>query len=209
MNLLEKVTAFITRENDKTLDLLLFRHPTAGTQIPAGTVEVGETRDEAVLREAHEETGLGEVIVKSYIGHLDQTPPEGWFVIAEKTKVYAHPDVTSFDWVEFRRGVMVKEERSVPGFKHVTYEERDRYPDHRFITYRITGWVPDKVLSRKTRRYFYHLTYSGETPATWDVFTDHHIFQLFWAPFFYLPEIIEDQRIFLDFVTCELGYKFE
>ena len=64
-----KVVAYITREDE----LLVFRHrdfPEAGLQVPAGTVEEGETPDAAVLREVQEETGLphAAVRVKAYLG---------------------------------------------------------------------------------------------------------------------------------------------
>ena len=55
-----KVYAYITRGDH----LLVFRHvdfPEAGIQIPGGTLEDGEEPDEAVLREAFEETGLEEL----------------------------------------------------------------------------------------------------------------------------------------------------
>lgn len=57
-SVVEKVTAFITRERTGVKELLLFKHPTAGIQIPAGTVEEGETPEKAVKREVYEETGL-------------------------------------------------------------------------------------------------------------------------------------------------------
>ncbi len=52
-----KAFAYITQDDS----LLVFRHtdfPEAGIQVPAGTVEPGETPEAAVMREAHEETGL-------------------------------------------------------------------------------------------------------------------------------------------------------
>ena len=63
----EKVIAYITY-GDK---LLVFSHtcyPEAGIQVPAGTVEEGEPLDEAVLREAREETGLEGLRIQSYLG---------------------------------------------------------------------------------------------------------------------------------------------
>ena len=63
----EKVVAYIT-DGDK---LLVFSHPhhtEAGIQVPAGTVEEGESLDEAVLREAREETGLDNLELRSYLG---------------------------------------------------------------------------------------------------------------------------------------------
>ena len=62
-----KVIAHITNGRR----LLVFRHtdfPEAGIQVPAGTVDRGETPETAVLREAQEETGLEELILIRYLG---------------------------------------------------------------------------------------------------------------------------------------------
>lgn len=40
------------------MELLLFMHPNAGIQFPAGTVEEGELPEQAVLREVAEKTGI-------------------------------------------------------------------------------------------------------------------------------------------------------
>ena len=45
----EKVTAFIIRERAGERQLLLFEHPNAGVQIPAGTVEEGESPDVGII----------------------------------------------------------------------------------------------------------------------------------------------------------------
>ncbi len=66
-SLSETVVAYIT-DGGK---LLVFRHtryPEAGIQVPAGTVEEGESLADAVLREAHEETGLDSLEIRSYLG---------------------------------------------------------------------------------------------------------------------------------------------
>jgi 8-oxo-dGTP diphosphatase len=66
----EKVVAYITNQGR----LLVFRHtqyPEAGIQVPGGTVEAGEALEEAVLREAHEETGLNGLKVLAYLGAQD------------------------------------------------------------------------------------------------------------------------------------------
>lgn len=62
-----KVFAYITR-GDR---LLVFREsgfPEAGIQVPAGTVEAHESLDEAVMREASEETGLTGFILVRFLG---------------------------------------------------------------------------------------------------------------------------------------------
>ena len=51
---IEKVVTFITRETKDGLELLFFKHPYAFNQLIAGTVDEGETPDEAVLRDGDE-----------------------------------------------------------------------------------------------------------------------------------------------------------
>lgn len=67
MNAVQKVVAYITCRGH----LLVFRQPEspeAGIQVPAGTVDPGETPTAAVLREAGEETGLHGLTVRSFLG---------------------------------------------------------------------------------------------------------------------------------------------
>ena len=60
-----KVTALITRPGGDGPELLVFDHGLAGIQLPAGTVEEGESFAAAVLREGWEETGaLGLELVR-------------------------------------------------------------------------------------------------------------------------------------------------
>jgi 8-oxo-dGTP pyrophosphatase MutT (NUDIX family) len=66
-SVIQKVFAYITHRNR----LLVFRHtdfPEAGIQVPAGTVLPHEDLTIAVLREAEEETGLQDLIIKAYLG---------------------------------------------------------------------------------------------------------------------------------------------
>jgi len=64
---IQKVVAYITWDGE----LLVFRHsdhPEAGLQVPAGTLETGETPEQAVLREAQEETGLAGLEIRACLG---------------------------------------------------------------------------------------------------------------------------------------------
>jgi 8-oxo-dGTP pyrophosphatase MutT (NUDIX family) len=103
---LEKVAVFITRGSEGGRQLLLIEHPYAGIQIPAGTVDPGETPEQAAVRETHEETGLSVFSTIDSLGCEEQTLPEGFRAVIETTTVYARPDPTSFDWVAFPRGML-------------------------------------------------------------------------------------------------------
>ena len=62
-----KVFAYITHGTN----LLVFRHPNspeAGIQVPAGSIEAGESPEAAVMREAFEETGLNGLKLIAYLG---------------------------------------------------------------------------------------------------------------------------------------------
>jgi ADP-ribose pyrophosphatase YjhB (NUDIX family) len=201
---LEKVTAFITQG----ANLLLFEHPTSGIQIPAGTVEAGETPEATVMREAREESGLSGLELRAYIGYQDEIwPAEVRFTVAA-TPVYAHPDPGSFDWARLRRGIAVRLERTGAEFSQVTYAEGDRYPDPEYITYQITGWAPNTAITAEVRRHFFHLVYAGETPAAWSVATDNHIFRPFWVRWAERPAIVAPQDRWLQYVQEALGYQF-
>jgi ADP-ribose pyrophosphatase YjhB (NUDIX family) len=62
-----KVLAYVTH-GDR---LLVFRHPhapEAGIQVPGGSVNEGERLEEAVMREAYEETGLSDLVFVRRLG---------------------------------------------------------------------------------------------------------------------------------------------
>ncbi|MBI5033619.1 MAG: NUDIX domain-containing protein [Chloroflexi bacterium] len=191
--------------------MLLLAHPYAGNQFPSGTVEENETLDHAVLREVAEEAGLvaPQVRIVKQIDALDDNLSEQTRIVTRKTKVYARPDATSFDWAEFRRGVWVNVEREQNGFTQVTYEELDDYPNGNYVSYRITGWVPSDALTAKQRRHFFHLIADGDTPETWTQFSDNHTFRLFWSPLAALAEIVYPQNRQFEYVRNELGYRFD
>src|SRR5262249_36093161 len=56
-----RVLAYVTRERGGRTELLVFdqrSHPEAGTQVPAGRLDPGETLEDGLRRELHEESGL-------------------------------------------------------------------------------------------------------------------------------------------------------
>lgn len=66
----QKVVAYIVRDDR----IVVFTHPDheswdkAGLQVPSGTIRKGELPEDAVLREAFEETGLDGLRIVRYLG---------------------------------------------------------------------------------------------------------------------------------------------
>ena len=66
MDIRHRAYAYITNGSR----MLLFTHPEApeaGIQVPAGTIEVGETPEDAVMREGREETGLTQLRLERFL----------------------------------------------------------------------------------------------------------------------------------------------
>lgn len=73
-----KALAYITRQAQDGVQLLVFTHrdfPEAGIQVPAGTMEAGECPEDAVLREAFEESGLEKLGIVRQLGVFDYYAP--------------------------------------------------------------------------------------------------------------------------------------
>jgi 8-oxo-dGTP diphosphatase len=67
----DKVVVYITR-GDRLLVFTQPEFPEAGLQVPARTIEPGETPEEAARREAREETGLKRLGVWTLLGERER-----------------------------------------------------------------------------------------------------------------------------------------
>ena len=202
----EKVTAFVTRERNGVKELLLFKHPTAGIQIPAGTVEDGETPEAAVMREVFEETALRRVKIEQSLGCIENELDENERIVAKTTQVYTNPSPSSNVYKEeLIRGLTVNYNSSHTDFTHVSYIEYDSAPVPTRIRRNIAGWVPSEKLSPRKTRYFFRLTALEETAEEWEVKGDQdHIFTLFWAPISAPPPLVPPQNRWLESVYDEI-----
>ena len=200
--IVQKVTAFIIRERNGFKELLVFKHPTAGIQIPAGTVEAGEDLETAVKREAYEETGLRLVEIEGYLGCIENELAEGERIIAETTQVYIQPSLNAMPYAKkLTRGLTVDYHTTQNAFTHVSYIQYDKHPNPTCIRYNITGWVPNENISAQKKRHFFQLTTQEETADAWELKSDRgHIFKPYWTPLSPKPNIISPQDKWLDFV---------
>src|SRR5581483_243557 len=111
---LGKVTAFIVRQRCTQGELLVFAHPTAGVQVPSGTVEEGETFEDAALREVYEETGLAHVHLVKTLTESSYSLRDNRYAFLQTTPLFREPALTSErmdigygDGSLFRRGMIV------------------------------------------------------------------------------------------------------
>ena len=201
---IEKVTAFIVRERDGVKELLVFKHPTAGVQIPAGTVEKGEDIETAVKRETYEETGLQLVEIENYLGCFENELEENQRIIAETTQVYIEPNLTAIPYKRrLPKGLTIDYLSTQKNFTHISYieYEYDKFHKPIRIDTNITGWIPNKNLSAQKKRHFFHLSTQEETAEAWELKSDQgHIFKPYWTPLSPKPNIISPQDKWLDYV---------
>lgn len=200
--IIQKVTAFIVRERCGVKELLVFKHPTAGVQIPAGTVEEDEDIETAVKRETYEETGLQFVEIEKYLGCFENELAEGERIIVETTQVYIQPDLNAMPYKEkLTKGMTVNYHSTQEDFTHISYIEYDKHPNPTCICYNITGWVPNENIGVQKTRHFFLLSTQEETEDAWELKSDRgHIFKPYWAPLSPKPKIIPPQDKWLDFV---------
>lgn len=196
-----KVTAFITRTGHNGLpQLLLFCHPQAGIQIPAGTVEVGEDWQTAVLREAQEETGLTQLTIQRYLGQIENELALDEVILNQDSQILSQPDKQSLPFAPvFTRGNTFKVGEVNGRFRQITYVEYDQLPNPQAITLQIIGWLPVKSLSLKKTRHYVHLLCQEDTPDQWSLPGDNnHIFNPFWANLQPKPTVVSPQNRWLD-----------
>ena len=200
----QKVTAFIVRERDGVKELLVFKHPTAGIQIPAGTVEKNEDLETAVKRETYEETGLQSVEIESYLGCFENELESNQRIIAETTRVYIKPNLKAIPYKrKLPKGLTVDYLSIQKDFTHISYieYEYDQFYKPIHIDANIIGWVPNENLSAQKKRHFFHLSTQEETEDAWELKSDMgHIFKPYWTPLSPKPKIISPQDRWLDFV---------
>jgi len=199
---IQKVTALITRQqDDKPPELLVFRHPLAGTQLPAGTVEVGEGLEAALLREVSEETGLSQVRLVRHLDSWSRDLTDVERPVLGKTSLRIGPSAGARALnLNLRRGSPVRVVSRVGAFAEVVWEEYILHTDPPQPRIRVSGWLPADLLALHLERHFYHLTLTTPTPETWSVAADRHLFQLYWTPLKPKPHLVTGQNRWLDFI---------
>ncbi|MBP7732525.1 MAG: NUDIX hydrolase [Caldisericia bacterium] len=190
-----KVTCIVTNGTN----LLLIKHPFAGYQLPAGTVEADEEPLAAAIRETKEETSLKDVSLIKCLGVMEVGLPGGMACLLETSTIYSRPDKTSFDWATIPRSSWVKVLRQSGGWTQINYSEPDCLPNPNFETYSLTGWVEREKLAKCQKRHFYHFGSKHVGTNPWCVFSDYHMFEVGWHRLDSLPQLMPPQDQWLAF----------
>ncbi|PKN86832.1 MAG: hypothetical protein CVU46_06455 [Chloroflexi bacterium HGW-Chloroflexi-8] len=201
--MIEKVSAFILRPGSSGSEILVLEHPYAGLQIPAGTVEAGESSDAAVLREIQEETGLRNIEIVQKIGE-DQTFTEADEAILTQTmRCFSWPAQTAQRTGPlFTRGIRMKIFERKVGFTHINYEEYDLNLKTPKLIEKVDGWLPSNFLTHEIQRHYYIIQVLEETQETWSHFADRGLtFQMRWVPLNPKPNLISEQLKWLDYLN--------
>lgn len=196
MERVDKVTAFVTRDTAAGRQVLVFRHPlgspdsspfdppgphTVGIQLPAGTVERGESPESAVLREVREETGLGRVEVVRKLGSISGVDTSQVVLVA--------PVVIGV--VPLTRGVAVDKADQRAREVLVDFGGERR-------------WVPHALVTTDVVRHFFHLRTTGATQERWTQSADGWDFECYWTPVGADAGLVRGQDRWLDLVRTEL-----
>jgi ADP-ribose pyrophosphatase YjhB (NUDIX family) len=198
--MIEKVSAFLFRKKGDRLQILLVRHPTAGYQIPAGTVEENEDLQDAVRREIREECGIKEL---GLIIELPETHQflEGDEAILTKTmRLYSWPASSARrDGPLCRRGFLLKTFEKKVGFTRVKYQEFNLKKKPPALISELESWVMSDDLTREVRRHFFAFYVREETLDQWENHAEpDQVFTLKWVDMDAIPELTEGQNEWLD-----------
>lgn len=81
----DKACAIVLHPDGAPMRLLMFEHPSAGTQIVKGTIEPGENPERAAARELFEEAGV-ETLSALRLGQRDIVPDQTWHFVLCRPK---------------------------------------------------------------------------------------------------------------------------
>ncbi len=191
---LRKVTAFITRQASAGSELLVFQHPSAGVQLPAGTVDPEEDYEVAVFREVAEETGLADVRLKRCLGEETLALEADVRVLLTDTAMARGPGAQA-DGFALRRGCWLAAIAAAPGFVEVRVDEINTNVAPAQVLKRFSGWVPENVLGSVVVRRFYQFEHDGKTPDRWAVEGEPGLtFECYWVPLTPLPTLHPAQQ---------------
>lgn len=179
--MIEKVTIFATRQSKKKREILILSHPSAGFQIVAGTVEVGEYHAKAALRELQEESGIVDVDISTLkLFHKEENELANGMVVALEQFTIPFSSGESSEKKIVKRGhklEIVSEDTDTSILQLRQFQHHDDIEG----TIVAKGDVSNSKFSKIMPRYFYSV-YCNCEEDEWKYFADGHEFSFFWKP---------------------------
>jgi len=199
--MIEKVVAFIIRKKENQPQLLIFKHPANGYQIPAGTVEENEELEVALRREVAEETGLKKVQIIQKLGENTIFLDQNQAVLTQTLRFFSWPaQAAKRNGPLCTRGLKVNTFERKVGFTRVRYEEFDLSKEPHTLLSESEGWLPSEFLTREIKQHFYLLTVSDDRD-NWGIQSDFgHTFECQWVNVDSIPTLSWSQSEWLTYL---------
>lgn len=191
-----KVAVFVTRGAGEATELVLTWHTGGGYQLPAGTVEPGESFPAAALREVSEEAGLDDVDLVRDLGTTTITMPEDRALLLGSVPLRFRPDGPPTRWRLTHVAVDVLDHRD--DWTLISFGERDLEDPDSVEIARLTGWVRSEQLARVQQRCFFHAVSRDARTVPWQLEGEPGMdFQVAWHPLDRLPPLIPSHAAWL------------
>lgn len=201
-HLILKVAAFVVKCALEPM-VLAFRHPLAGLQFPAGTIEPGEEILAAAQRAVLEETGIsgldqGQIVA---IERCRMDADEGFVVETVESLSDCEGKAVS----HFHRGRRIRVLSGDDEFSLVCEEEWNLNVDPPTRRTRIPGIIPTRFIGRSISRAYVRFQFIGDLKTEpWTHASDGHIWQVEWIPLRTTERFAQDQADWFERFTSGL-----
>ncbi len=199
-----KVVGFVIRGTGSKAELLLLNHPNAVTRLPEGIVDMGESLDQAVLRQVETSTGLS-LQIKRKLGQVEEQLPQDWRIVVRMTKLFDEPSYdASSQGIGLTRGSLVQVTGEFGKFAAVNYELLDDGGEPPMQPDRVSGYVRRSLLSDRIERHLYELSLFNPEgdQRPWSIGQGQ--VKLLWVPLKPRPDMATAQAAWLDLVYDDL-----